>query len=148
MGAPREFMFRVMRWSYPFRIISLLISLTCLLLPPGASCRWRSRCPELVSGSSGPAGENSGIALCSALVVCSSRCVRPHLVLPQLSGHVLLGSLQSILQVSGSGFGFFHSQFSALLRFSQLVLQVGTLRKEWGEYWSGRELFKSSPVSW
>lgn len=72
--------------------------------------------------------KSDGVTLC-----CRVNGGRPHLVLPQLPGHVLLGPLQSILQVSGSGFGFFHRQFSTLLRFSQLVLQVGALREEWSE---------------
>ena len=53
---------------------------------------------------------------------------RSHLILSELSGHVLFGSLQSVLQVSGPGFGFFHSQLSTLLRLSQLVLQTAALR--------------------
>lgn len=51
----------------------------------------------------------------------------PHLILSELPGHVLLGPLQCVLQVSGPSFGFFHRQLSTLLRLSQLVLQTATL---------------------
>ena len=51
----------------------------------------------------------------------------PHLILSELPGHVLLGPLQCVLQVSGPSFGFFHRQLSSLLRLSQLVLQTATL---------------------
>lgn len=49
------------------------------------------------------------------------------LVLADLAGHVLFGSLQGVFKVSDARFGVLHSQLTALLSLSDLGLKVGTL---------------------
>ena len=49
------------------------------------------------------------------------------LVLADLAGHVLFGSLQGVFQVSDASLGVLHCQLTALLSLSDLGLQVGTL---------------------
>ena len=52
-----------------------------------------------------------------------------YLVLSELAGHVLLGSLQSILQVSAPGLGLLHHQLPTFLCLGQVILQAHTLEQ-------------------
>ena len=62
------------------------------------------------------------------LNVQSQLNVHQFLVLADLSGHVLLGSLQSFLQFSDAEFSVLHCQLAALLRLRYLSFQVVSLR--------------------
>lgn len=59
--------------------------------------------------------------------------VHQFLVLPNLQCHVLLGSLQSLLQLSDAELGVLHGQFATLLCLGNLSLQVVSLKAEQGE---------------
>lgn len=49
------------------------------------------------------------------------------LIFPDLACHVLLGSLQGLLQVLNTGLGVSHCQLATFLRLCDLVLQIGAL---------------------
>lgn len=51
------------------------------------------------------------------------------LVLAELAGHVLLGSLKCLLQVLNTTFGLLHSHLTTILGLRYLVLQVSALNR-------------------
>lgn len=51
------------------------------------------------------------------------------LIFPNLACHVLLGSLQGILQVLNAGLGVSHGNLATFLCLCNLVLQIGALLK-------------------
>lgn len=61
------------------------------------------------------------------LNVQSQLDVHELLVLTDLAGHILFGSLQGVLQVLDTGLGVLDSQLTALLRLGDLGVQVAAL---------------------
>lgn len=61
-------------------------------------------------------------SVCGDLNVEGKFDVHQVLVLPDLAGHVLLGSLEGLLQVLDAGLGISHGHLTALLSLCNLVL--------------------------